>query len=105
MNKEVIIIFHQYLHYVSFFFTIIALLTIIIGFFLTIKQLFFSKDKFQFKKYIKEYFDRSVILGLQLLIVADIIDTIIAPDITTILTVFMVVIIRTIMSWELRHED
>lgn len=105
MNKEFIVIFHNILHYISFFFTGIAVLIIIFGFFLTIKRICFSKDKNRYRKNIKECFDHFVILGLQLLIVADIIDTIIAPDILSIIIVLIVVLIRTIMSWELRQEE
>ncbi|MGL4733052.1 MAG: DUF1622 domain-containing protein, partial [Fusobacteriaceae bacterium] len=49
-------------------------------------------------------FDKSVLFGLQILIVADIVETIIAPDIQSVLRVFAVVVIRTMMSFSLQWE-
>lgn len=50
-----------------------------------------------------------ILLGLELLIVADIIETIVAPDFDHVLTLGVIVVIRTVISfslnWELAHES
>ena len=49
-----------------------------------------------------------ILLGLELLIVADIIETIVAPDFDHVLTLGVIVVIRTVISfslnWELANE-
>ncbi len=49
-----------------------------------------------------------LLLGLEFLVAADIIETIIKPDLESLLVLGLIVIIRTVISftlnWELRHE-
>ncbi|MGL4210350.1 MAG: DUF1622 domain-containing protein, partial [Cetobacterium somerae] len=44
------------------------------------------------------------LVGLQFLIIADIVDTIILRDLQNIVLVLLIVIIRTIMSWEIEKH-
>ncbi len=52
---------------------------------------------------------RSILFGLELLIVADVLETITAPDFQHVLVLAMIVAIRTVISfslnWELSQED
>ena len=48
--------------------------------------------------------DKYILVALQFLIVADIIDTIILRDLQNIILVLLIVIIRTVMSWELERQ-
>ena len=48
--------------------------------------------------------EKYILVGLQFLIVADIIDTIILRDLKNIVLVLLIVIIRTIMSWEIEKN-
>ncbi|MGL5203980.1 DUF1622 domain-containing protein [uncultured Cetobacterium sp.] len=52
------------------------------------------------------FFDKYILVGLQFLIIADIIDTIILRDLQNIILVLLIVVIRTIMSWEIeKHKS
>ena len=101
-------LFHKFLHFVYIFFVIASVLTMSYGFLYTAYNILFKRKNIDIGKTIRNYFDKSVLFGLQILIVADIIETIIAPDLMTIFRVFCVVIIRTIMSislhWEIKSE-
>lgn len=92
----------EFLEPIYHFFTIVSILVILVGFFTTIYQLIVKK--INVKEATRYYFDNSVLVGLQILIVADIIETIIAPDLLSTLRVFAVVVIRTIMSFSLNWE-
>jgi len=50
-----------------------------------------------------------LLLGLEFLIAADIIETIVKPDLNSLLVLGLIVVIRTVISftlnWELRHEQ
>lgn len=96
--------FNTLLHYVYVVFTVIAILIMIAGFCDTCYKIVFKRNEMRISDAIKNGFDKSVLFGLQVLIVADIVETIIAPDIQTVLRVFAVVIIRTIMSFSLQWE-
>lgn len=89
---------------ISLFFTCMSIVVMVYGFFKTAKNMLTNSTEESFEENIKKNFDTFVLIGLQILIVADIIETIIAPDLQTISTVLIVVIIRTIMSWELNRE-
>lgn len=52
----------------------------------------------------RETFDKYILVGLQFLIIADIVDTIILRDFQNIIIVLLIVIIRTIMSWEIEKH-
>lgn len=96
--------FNTLLHYVYVSFTVIAILVMIGGFCDTSYKIVFKRDEMRISEAIRNGFDKSVLFGLQILIVADIVETIIAPDIQSILRVFAVVVIRTIMSFSLQRE-
>lgn len=98
-------IFHEILEILALFFTISAILVILYGFFWSFKNIICNKKKLSFDKIIRLGFDRFLLLGLQFLIVADIIDTIIFRDLNNLITVSIIVIVRTIMSWEIKRHD
>ncbi len=98
-------IFFEALHLLAFFFTAMSILVIFFGFCNSAMNLIHNKKNLSIDQIIRLGFDRYLLLGLQLLIVADIIDTIIFRDIENILIVLLIVIIRTIMSWEIKRHD
>lgn len=92
------------LHLVYEFFVVISVIVMIYGFLDTVYKIVVKRKSISMSEAIRSGFDKSVLFGLQLLIVADIIETIIAPDLQTIGQVFVVVIIRTILSFSLNYE-
>lgn len=96
--------FHDFLTIVYHFFIIVAIIVILYGFFYTVYKVIFCRKEIDVKKATRVYFDSSILVGLQILIVADIIETIIAPDLMSTMRVFAVVLIRTIMSFSLNWE-
>lgn len=95
---------NEFLNIVYHFFIIVSILVILYGFFYTIYKGVFRKKEIGIKEATRIYFDSSILVGLQILIVADIIETIIAPDFMSTLRVFAVVLIRAIMSFSLHWE-
>ncbi|MHA4990192.1 DUF1622 domain-containing protein [Cetobacterium somerae] len=96
--------FKIFLHWLAFFFTTLSIGVICFGFFKSIKILFINKEALSFNKIMRETFDKYILVSLQFLIVADIIDTIILRDLQNIVLVLLIVIIRTIMSWEIEKH-
>ena len=92
------------LHWLAYFFTALSIGVICFGFFKSIKILFTNKENLSFNKIMRETFDKYILVGLQFLIIADIVDTIILRDFQNIITVLLIVIIRTIMSWEIEKH-
>lgn len=92
------------LHFVYEFFVVISVIVMLLGLLDTMYKIVFKRKEMRISEAIRDGFDKSVLFGLQLLIVADIIETIIAPDLQTIGQVFVVVIIRTILSFSLNYE-
>jgi uncharacterized membrane protein len=87
---------------------VIAIAVIVVSFCITVYKILKRRKEEKIGKIFRENFDNSLLIGLQLLIVADIVDTIIAPDLITISSVLLVVVIRTVMSfslsWEMKNE-
>lgn len=97
-------IFKSGLHWLAFFFTALSIVVILYGFLKSIFILFTNRKNVSMGNIIRETFDKYVLIGLQFLIVADIIDTIILRDYENIILVLLIVIIRTIMSWEIEKH-
>ncbi len=95
---------HDFLTIVYHFFVIVSIVVILYGFFYTVYKVIFRRKEIGVKEATRVYFDSSILVGLQILIVADIIETIIAPDLMSTMRVFAVVLIRTIMSFSLNWE-
>lgn len=102
--QQSVILFNEFLHMLSFFFTVLSIGIICFGFFKSIFMLFNDKTGMSIDKIMKGGMDKYILVGLQFLIVADIIDTIILRDLQNIILVLLIVIIRTIMSWELEKH-
>lgn len=96
--------FHDFLSIVYHFFVVVSIIVILYGFFYTVYNIIFHRKEIGVKEATRVYFDSSILVGLQILIVADIIETIIAPDLMSTMRVFAVVLIRTIMSFSLNWE-
>ncbi len=97
-------IFKNFLHWLAFFFTALSIGVILFGFFKSLKSLFFNLNDTPIEKLMRDGFDKYILVGLQFLIVADIIDTIILRDFENIILVLLIVVIRTIMSWEIEKH-
>lgn len=96
--------FNESLHWLAFFFTALSIFTICYGFLKSIKTFIFNKERISFETIIREGFDKYILISLEFLIIADIIDTIILRDLQNIILVLLIVIIRTIMSWEIEKR-
>lgn len=96
--------FNILLHWLAFFFTALSIGVICFGFLKSVKILFTNKEGLSFNKIMRETFDKYILVGLQFLIIADIVDTIILRDLQNIVLVLLIVIIRTIMSWEIEKH-
>lgn len=92
------------LHWLAFFFTVLSIGVICFGFLRSTKILFADREGLSVSKIIRETFDKYILIGLQFLIIADIIDTIILRDLRNIVLVLLIVVIRTIMSWEIEKH-
>lgn len=103
--QQSIVLFNEFLHFLSFFFTVLSIGIICFGFFKSIIILIKDKSGMSIDKIMKGGMDKYILVGLQFLIVADIIDTIILRDLQNIILVLLIVIIRTIMSWELEKHN
>lgn len=97
-------IFNEFLHILSFFFTVLSIGVICFGFLKSMTLIFKNKENMGIDKIMKLGMDKYILVGLQFLIVADIIDTIILRDLQNIILVLLIVLIRTIMSWELEKH-
>ncbi|WP_300390973.1 DUF1622 domain-containing protein [Fusobacterium sp.] len=97
-------LFYEFLHVLSFFFTVLSIGIICFGFLKTLSILFNNKGKVSIERMMKDGMDKYILVGLQFLIVADIIDTIILRDLQNIILVLLIVIIRTIMNWEIEKH-
>ena len=96
--------FNILLHWLAFFFTALSIGVICFGFLKSVKILFTNKEGLSFNKIMRETFDKYILVSLQFLIIADIVDTIILRDLQNIVLVLLIVIIRTIMSWEIEKH-
>ncbi|WP_432205397.1 DUF1622 domain-containing protein (plasmid) [Cetobacterium somerae] len=106
VEYEIMKIFNHFLHWLAFFFTVLSIGVICFGFLKSLKGVFNNKEKASYSKIIRDSFDKYILVGLQFLIIADIIDTIILRDLQNIIIVLLIVIIRTIMSWEIeKHKQ
>lgn len=97
-------IFNEFLHILSFFFTVLSIGVICFGFIKSLILIFNNHEDLGIDKIMKSGMDKYILVGLQFLIVADIIDTIILRDLQNIILVLLIVLIRTIMSWELEKH-
>ncbi|WP_418965629.1 DUF1622 domain-containing protein [Cetobacterium sp.] len=92
---------NTFLHWFAFLFFTLFLCSIFYAFYKTIRALF-CKTKTAFNSIIKENFDKYILIGLKFLIIANIINIIIETNLKNILIVFIIVIIREIMKWEVK---
>lgn len=97
-------LFYEFLHVLSFFFTVLSIGIICFGFLKTVYILFNNRKKLSIEIMMKDGMEKYILVGLQFLIVADIIDTIILRDLQNIILVLLIVIIRTIMNWEIEKH-
>lgn len=85
----------------------IGVLTIFLGILYSFVVFFFSKEKTKSKNYtqLRQLLGKSILLGLEILIAADIMATVVTdPTIMSVLVLAIIVLIRTIMSLSLEVE-
>ena len=104
LYQHSMVLFKEFLHILSFFFTILSIGIICFGFFKSVFLLLQNRSSLGIDKIMKGGMDKYILVALQFLIVADIIDTIILRDLQNIILVLLIVIIRTVMSWELERQ-
>lgn len=94
----------HYIHYVSTIVEIMGVLTIILGifyaFFLALTKI--DEDKYTI---VRQKIGKAILLGLEILVAADIISTIVTePTLNQVLTLGLIVLIRTFLSLSLQVE-
>ncbi len=94
----------HYIHYIAIAVEILGILTIVLGilyaFFLALKQS--NEDKYTI---VRQKIGKSILLGLEILVAADIIFTIVTePTLEQVLTLGLIVLIRTFLSLSLQVE-
>lgn len=98
-------LFDQILLYIKFFLEFIGVAIIVFGAFESIVLLirYFNKDGFNINA-VRFQFGSAVILGLEFMVGADIIGSLIEPDYYSIGLLAILVVIRTILSYFLNQE-
>ena len=94
---------------ISALFEIAGVITIIIGFIIALVRagqcLIGGRDARGAYDVIRSVFGRSVLLGLEILVAADLIRTVaVDPTLNSLWVLFLLVIIRTFLSWALEVE-
>jgi uncharacterized membrane protein len=94
---------------ISLVFEIAGVIVIIVGFVLALARggmrLFADRDAAGAYKTVRGIFGKSVLLGLEILVAADLIRTIaVEPNMTNLTVLLMLVVIRTFLSWALDVE-
>ena len=85
LYQHSMILFKEFLHILSFFFTILSIGIICFGFFKSVFLLLQNRTSLGIDKIMKGGMDKYILVALQFLIVADIIDTIILRDLQNII--------------------
>lgn len=68
-------------------------------------QLFHPEQRFTAMAALRSNFGRSILLGLEFLVAADIINTVaVAPTLQSVMVLAAIVLIRTFLSWSLELE-
>ncbi|WP_338793444.1 DUF1622 domain-containing protein [Bernardetia sp. Wsw4-3y2] len=94
----------HYIHYVAISIEVLGILTIILGifyaFFLALTKT--NQDKYTL---VRQKIGKAILLGLEILVAADIISTIVTePTLNQVLTLGLIVLIRTFLSLSLQVE-
>ncbi len=96
-----------YINYLADSVEAIGVATIFIGILYSFFVFFFSKEKSKNRNYtqLRQYLGKSILLGLEILIAADIMATVVTdPTIMSVSVLAIIVFIRTIMSLSLEVE-
>ena len=101
----------DYLHHVSFSIGILGVLVIIFGVAACVTRFFRSeiqsargKNVEEDRKRLRHVLGYYLLLGLEFLIAADIIDTLMKPSVQDLIVLGAIVLIRTIVSYSLNSE-
>jgi len=96
---------NKILLYIRGFIAAIGVFVIVVGALRSVYQLylFFKKEKFN-TDYIRLQFGNSVILGLEFLVGADIVGSLVEPDYYNLGLLAIIVLIRTVLSYFLNLE-
>ncbi len=101
----------DYLHHVSFGIGILGVLVIIFGVAACVTRFFRSeiqsargRNVEEDRKLLRHMLGYYLLLGLEILIAADIIDTLMKPSVQDLIVLGAIVLIRTIVSYSLNSE-
>jgi len=100
--------FEQFMAVVSKGFELLGVAVIIVGFFVAVVRsvsAYRAGDRTESYETMRATFGRSVLLGLEILVAADIIRTIaVEPTLDNLYVLALLVLIRTLLSWSLEVE-
>lgn len=101
----------NYLHHTSFAIGVLGVLVIVIGvasglvrFVRAEVSALRGNDVDEARKYLRHTLGYYLLLGLEFLIAADIIDTLMKPSVQDLIVLGAIVLIRTVISWSLNSE-
>ncbi|PTX43682.1 putative membrane protein [Christiangramia gaetbulicola] len=96
-----------YIEYIARIIEVAGVLTILIGTILSVGKFIFSKQKENKRSYklLRQELGKGILLGLEILVAADIIATVVTePTMDKVLTLGVIVIIRTFLSLSIELE-
>ncbi len=96
-----------YINYIASIVELMGVVVIFLGIVYAFYLFFFSKDSNYLKNYsiLRQNLGKSILLGLEILIAADIMSTVVTePTITSVTVLGMIVLVRTFMSLSLEVE-
>ena len=94
----------EYIEYVALFFEVVGVLVMVVGFAYALYCAFGRRSSDTYSE-LRQVVGKSILLGLEILVAADIIMTVTTePTIDTLLALGIVVLIRTFLSFSLEVE-
>ena len=97
----------EYIEYCAIFIEIIGVIVIVIGVLKPLAKFIFKRQHDNKRSYsqLRQELGKAILLGLEILVVADIVATIVTvPDLQKVLVLAIVVLIRTFLSFSLEME-
>jgi uncharacterized membrane protein len=84
---------------------VVLLLGLVVAICLAANSLYRSRDAFRAYRVLRESFGGAILLGLEVLVAADLVRTVaVAPSLANVTTLGLIVLIRTLLSFSLEIE-
>ena len=96
-----------YINYIAKGIEIIGVITIVVGAVLALTKFIFTKQKVENRPYkkLRQELGKAILLGLEILVAADIIATVVTkPNIDEVLALGVIIVIRILLSFAIEVE-